>query len=55
MGALTGLKPKPFPGIDDATLSTDETQKVETVVNSLLDSTATSLGQSTVLSQGIIH
>ena len=53
--AMLGLTPRTFPGIDDATLSTDETQKVETVVNSLMDSTATSLGQSTVLSQGIIH
>lgn len=52
---MLGLNPRTFPGIDDATLSTDETQKVETVVNSLMDSTATSLGQSTVLSQGIIH
>lgn len=52
---MHGLNLKSFPGTDDATLSTDETQKVETVVNSLMDSTATSLGQSIVLSQGIIH
>lgn len=52
---MHGLNPKTFSRIDDATLSTDETQKVETVVKSLLDSTATSLGQSTVLSQGIIN
>lgn len=52
---MHGLTPETFPGIDDASLSTDETQKVEAVVNSLLDSTATSLGQSTVLSQGIGH
>ena len=52
---MHGLTPETFPGIDDASLSTNETQKVETVVNSLMDSTATSLGQSTVLSQGITH
>ena len=43
---------KIFLGVDDAILSNDETKKVESVLNSITDNVATSLGQSTMLSQG---
>lgn len=41
-----------FLGVDDAIPSNDETKKVDSVLNSITDDVATSLGQSTMLSQG---
>lgn len=41
-----------FSVADNITLTTDETKKVESVVDSILDTASTPVGQSAVLSQG---